>query len=264
MKSRTAPRGESSTPILQINELSVARSGEIVIQGVTLDVRKGEFVGLVGPNGSGKTTLLLTILGLLEPVPNTDSRVRLYGNDGFSKSDYGRIGWVPQAGSRLSKHIRITVREIVRLGSLNQRNMFLLGDSSGNARVERALDMVGLVEKADTDVSRLSGGELQRAVIARALASEADFLLLDEPLVGVDLPSRNSLLKLLDHLCHIEHMTVLMVSHDLTAISQAAHRIIYLEQSVRYDGPSEDLPDFSSLAGLRGIKHVHEGNSHGQ
>jgi len=262
MKLSSAQRGESATPILEISDLSVARSGEIVIQGVNLDVRKGEFVGLVGPNGSGKTTLLLTILGLLEPIPNTGSRIRLYGNEGFSKSDYGRIGWVPQAGSKLSRHIRITVREIVRLGALNQRNMFILGDSSVNARVERALEMVGLVDKADTDVSRLSGGELQRTVIARSLASEADFLLLDEPLVGVDLPSRNSLLKLLDNLCHEEHMTVLMVSHDLTAISQAAHRIIYLEESVRFDGPSEDLPDFSSLAGLRGIKHVHEGHSH--
>ena len=93
MKLSSALRGESATPILEISDLSVARSGETVIQEVNLDVRKGEFVGLVGPNGSGKTTLLLTILGLLEPVPNTGSRIRLFGNEGFSKSDYGRIGW---------------------------------------------------------------------------------------------------------------------------------------------------------------------------
>ena len=263
MELSSSKREESVTPILQISDLSVARSGEIVIQEVNLDIRKGEFVGLVGPNGSGKTTLLLTILGLLEPVPNSGGKVRLYGNEGFSKSDHGRIGWVPQAGSKLSSHVRITVMEIVRLGTLSQRNMFILGDSIGNSRVQRALEMVGLADKADTDISRLSGGELQRTVIARALASKADFLLLDEPLVGVDLPSRNSLLKLLDNLCHKENMTVLMVSHDLTAISQAAHRIIYLEGSVMFDGPSEDLPDFSSLAGLRGIKHVHDVHSHG-
>ena len=263
MELSSSKREESVTPILTISDLSVARSGEIVIQEVNLDIRKGEFVGLVGPNGSGKTTLLLTILGLLEPVPNSGGKVRLYGNEGFSKSDHGRIGWVPQAGSKLSSHVPITVMEIVRLGTLSQRNMFILGDSIGNSRVQRALEMVGLADKADTDVSRLSGGELQRTVIARALASKADFLLLDEPLVGVDLPSRNSLLKLLDNLCHKENMTVLMVSHDLTAISQAAHRIIYLEGSVMFDGPSEDLPDFSSLAGLRGIKHVHDDHSHG-
>ena len=253
---------ESTTPLLQISDLSVARSGEIVIQDVDLEIRKGEFVGLVGPNGSGKTTLLLTILGLLEPVPNTGGIVRVFGKERFSGSDYGRIGWVPQAASNLSSNIRITVRELVRLGTLNPQNMFIMGNSERNARVNRALEMVGIVDKADTDVRRLSGGQLQRSVIARALASEADFLLLDEPLVGVDLPSRNSLLKLLDDLCHNENKTVLMVSHDLTTITQAAHRIVYLEGSVRFDGPSDEVPDFSSLAGLRGIVHVHNDHSH--
>ena len=252
----------SMTPLLQISARSVARSGEIVIQDLDLEIRKGEFVGLVGQNGSGKTPLLLTILGLLEPVPNTGGIVRVYGKERFSNSDHGRIGWVPQAASNLSSNIRITVRELVRLGTLNPQNMFILGNSERNARVNRALEMVGLVDKADTDVRRLSGGQLQRSVIARALASEADFLLLDEPLVGVDLPSRNSLLKLLDDLCHNENMTVLMVSHDLTTITQAAHRIVYLEGSVRFDGPSDEVPDFSSLAGLRGIIHVHDDHSH--
>ena len=254
-----------SAPILQVNNLSVARSGKVVVQDVNLEIREGEFVGLVGPNGSGKTTLLLTILGLLDPVPIMGGNVRVYGKSGFSKTDLGRIGWVPQAAANLPRHIRITVRELVRLGTLNVQNMFKLGDSSRRASVDRSLKMVGLLDEADTDVSQLSGGQLQRTVIARALASEADFLLLDEPLVGVDLPSRNSLLKLLDDLCHEENKTVLMVSHDLTTITQAAHRIIYLEGSVRFDGPSEEIPDFSSLASLRGIQHVHDDkhSSHG-
>ncbi|GIS03286.1 MAG: hypothetical protein CM15mP105_0430 [Methanobacteriota archaeon] len=89
---------------------------------------------MVGPNGSGKTTLLLTILGLLEPIPNTGGEVRLYGNDGFSKSDHGKIGWVPQAGSKIPNHIRITVREIVRLGTLNPRSLSVFGGSSINLR----------------------------------------------------------------------------------------------------------------------------------
>ena len=199
------------------------------------------------------------------PVPNTGGSVRVYGKQGFSKADLGRIGWVPQAAANLPSHIRITVRELVRLGTLNAQNMFKLGDSGRGARVNRALEMVGMSDKADTDVSQLSGGQLQRSVIARALASEADFLLLDEPLVGVDLLSRNSLMKLLDDLCHKENKTVLMVSHDLTTITQAAHRIIYLEGSVRFDGSSDEVPDFSSLASLRGIQHVHDPkhSSHG-
>ncbi len=265
MKLSDANKEGVTDSVLQVNNLTVARSGKIVIEGVNLDISEGEFVGLVGPNGSGKTTLLLTILGLLNPVPIMGGKVRVYGKEGFSKSDLGRIGWVPQAAANLPRHIRITVRELVRLGTLNLQNMFKISDSGRSERVDRALEMVGLVDEADTDVSKLSGGQLQRSVIARALASEADFLLLDEPLVGVDLASRNSLLKLLDNLCHDEQKTVLMVSHDLTTITQAAHRIIYLEGSVRFDGPSEQIPDFSSLAGLRGIQHVHEDkhSSHG-
>ena len=271
MKLSSANKEGGTDSVLQVNNLTVARSGKIVIEGVSLDIREGEFVGLVGPNGSGKTTLLLTILGLLNPVPIMGGKVRVYGKEGFSKSDLGRIGWVPQAAANLPRHIRITVRELVRLGTMNLQNMFpwpvaaKISDSGRSERVDRALEMVGLVDEADTDVSKLSGGQLQRSVIARALASEADFLLLDEPLVGVDLSSRNSLLKLLDNLCHDEQKTVLMVSHDLTTITQAAHRIIYLEGSVRFDGPSEEIPDFSSLAGLRGIQHVHEDkhSSHG-
>ena len=97
-------------------------------------------------------------------------------------------------------------------------------------------------------------------MIARALASNAEFILLDEPLVGIDRDSRNSLLKLLDLLCHNEGKTIFMISHDLTAIRQTAHRMIYLEESIRYDGPSEDFPDLDKLADLRGIEPVHNPN----
>ena len=100
-------------------------------------------------------------------------------------------------------------------------------------------------------------------MIARALATEADFILLDEPLVGIDRDARNSLLKLLDKLCHEEGKTILMVSHDLAAIRQTAHRMIFLEETIRFDGPTESFPDLEELADLRGIEHVHaEGHDH--
>ena len=95
-------------------------------------------------------------------------------------------------------------------------------------------------------------------MIARALASEAEFIILDEPLVGIDRDARNSLLKLLDNLCHDEGKTILMVSHDLAAIRQTAHRMIFLEETIQFDGDTEDFPDLVSLADLRGIGHVHE------
>jgi zinc transport system ATP-binding protein len=242
-------------PILVVNDLTVSRSDKVVLKDVNLKVCKGEFVGLVGPNGSGKSTLLLSILGVLKIQKGS---VKIYGQQPFSRASIGRIGWVSQAASNLPRDVRITVRELVRLGTLNGKNMFSWADNGRRERVNKAIKMVGLEDVENVDVSRLSGGQRQRAVIARALATEADFILLDEPLVGMDREARNSLLRLLDQLCHDSDKTILMVSHDLTAIRQTAHRMIFLEEKIRYDGPTEDFPDLESLAGLRGITHVHD------
>ena len=136
--------------------------------------------------------------------------------------------------------------------------MFDLRDNGRSVRVDNAIIKTGLEDVEDIDISRLSGGQRQRAVIARALATEADFILLDEPLVGIDRESRNSLLRLLDQLCHEEGKTILMVSHDLTAIRKTAHRMIFLEESIRFDGPTSSFPDLEKLADLRGIHDPHE------
>ena len=243
-------------PILEVFNLLVARSGKIVLKDISLTVSEGEFVGVVGPNGSGKSTLMLTILGILKPSRGS---IEIYGNPPLSRNLHRRIGWVSQAASNLPKEVRLTVRELVRLGTVNSGNMFDLSDNGRRDRVDNAIIMTGLEDVENIDISRLSGGQRQRAVIARALATEADFILLDEPLVGIDRDSRNSLLKLLDRLCHEEGKTILMVSHDLAAIRKTAHRMIFLEESIRFDGPTGSFPDLDELADLRGINDPHEG-----
>ena len=243
-------------PILEVFNLLVARSGKLVLKDISLTVSEGEFVGVVGPNGSGKSTLMLTILGILKPSRGS---IEIYGNPPLSRKLHRRIGWVSQAAANLPKDVRLTVRELVRLGTVNAGNMFDWRDNGRRERVDNAISMTGLEDVEDIDISRLSGGQRQRAVIARALATEADFILLDEPLVGIDRDSRNSLLKLLDRLCHEEGKTILMVSHDLATIRKTAHRMIFLEESIRFDGPTSSFPDLEELADLRGIKDPHEG-----
>ena len=242
-------------PILEVFNLLVARSGKLVLKDISLTINEGEFVGIVGPNGSGKSTLMLAILGILKPSRGS---IEIYGNPPLSRKLHRRIGWVSQAAANLPKGIRLTVRELVRLGTVNSGNMFDLRDNGRSVRVDNAIIKTGLEDVEDIDISRLSGGQRQRAVIARALATEADFILLDEPLVGIDRESRNSLLRLLDQLCHEEGKTILMVSHDLTAIRKSAHRMIFLEESIRFDGPTSSFPDLEKLADLRGIHDPHE------
>ena len=241
-------------PILEVNNLTVIRSGKIVLKDVDLTIQKGEFIGLVGPNGSGKSTLLLSFLGVLKPH---NGSISIYGNVPNPRNFFGRIGWVSQAASYLPRQIKLTVRELVKLGTVSGENMFSWSDGS-NEKVSRAIEMVGLEDVENVDVSRLSGGQRQRAVIARALATEAEFILLDEPLVGMDREARNSLLKLLDQLCHDAGKTILMVSHDITAIRQTAHRMIFLEEKIWFDGPTNLFPDLETLADLRGITPAHD------
>ena len=245
----------SKIPPLKVDKLSVNRSGKPVLTDVCITINQGEFVGLVGPNGGGKTTFLLTVLGLLK---SKGGIIELYGQSNPSNNVLRKVGWVSQEAANISSNIHLTVKELVQLGTLTSSNMFWGFSSEQNDRVNRAIEMAGLAEVQDSNIFHLSGGQRQRAVIARVLASQAEFILLDEPLVGIDRESRNSLLKFLDTLCHEGHKTILMISHDIAAIQQASHRMIFLEERIRYDGESSCFPDMEYLASLRGIQPLHE------
>lgn len=225
---------QANSPLV-VENLSVNRSKRVVLDDVSLTIERGEFVGLVGPNGGGKTTFLLTILGILKPIQGS---VELFGSRNPSSNIFRKIGWVSQHASNIPKNIKITVRELVELGTLNSSNMFWIYNSEQKERVARAIELTGLKSVEDRNIFNLSGGQRQRAVIARALASNAEFILLDEPLVGLDRESRNSLLNFLDRLCHESQKTILMVSHDIAAIQQSSHRMVFLEESIKYDGES--------------------------
>ena len=235
--------------ILQVSGLSVNRSGVEVISDINLSVNCGEFVGIVGPNGAGKTTLILTILGILKPRE---------GHVSLSKAISGKVGWVPQAATSLPKNMKITVREFIQLGTLDSATWFLpFGTKYDKQNVSKIIETVGLTDYAETRIANLSGGQRQRAAIGKALASKADLLLMDEPMVGVDLESRNSIMRLLDNLCHTQNKTIVMISHDLASIKRTVHRMVYLEQQIKYDGSTNDFPELSVLADLRGIEETH-------
>ena len=255
MEPKIVQESEHTGPILEVENMTVFRSGKPILRDIDLKVFKGEFVGIVGPNGSGKSTLLLSILGLLKIQKGT---VRIFNGPPASIYLFGKIGWVSQAASNLPRDIKITVQELVQLGTINTRNMLRFISKERRECVERAIQMVDLQDVRTSEVGRLSGGQRQRAVIARALASDAELIILDEPLVGIDRESRNSLLKLLDNLCHEQGKTILMVSHDLAAIRQTSHRMVFLEETIRYDGDTANFPNLSELADLRGIHQVHE------
>lgn len=250
----SSSRAVGTPSMLEATNLYVKRSGKLVLEDVNLRINKGEFVGIVGPNGGGKSTFLLTVLGLLQPASGS---VSVFGHNPQTVNFNGNVGWVSQSAASIPTKIRMTVKELISLGTLSTSDLFSFRRRRNDEAVERAMELVGLTELADMDIARLSGGQRQRAVIGRALASNAELLIFDEPLVNVDRSSRNGILKLLDDLCHNENKTLLMVSHDLTAIRQSAHRVIYLDGQIQYDGKPSKIPDLSGLAGLVGLQHVH-------
>lgn len=186
----------------------------IVLRRVNLDVHSGDYLGIVGPNGAGKTTLLKAILGLIRPMAGSVLR----------PNAEHRIGYVPQR-DLIDPLFPLTVRDIVLMGLYDR--LSALG-RPGRREYEQAntvLDDLGILELADRPYRSLSGGQKQRCIIARALVARPDILLLDEPTNGMDLPSEQSILALIDHL-HAQHnITVLLVSHMLHVVLSHARRV---------------------------------------
>ena len=224
--------------VLALAEVCVERSGRTVLDDVNVSVGDGETVAVLGPNGAGKSSLVRTALGLL---PVRSGSVRLFGTPLEHFRDWPRIGWVPQRTTATSG-VPASALEVVATG--------LLG-SAGVARGERhrvvhqALADVGLVDRCDDPVAALSGGQQQRVLIARALVSSPDLLVLDEPTAGVDAESQQAFADALG-LVHARGTTVLLVAHELGPLAPLISRAVILRAGrVTYDGPPPDhvVPD---------------------
>ena len=229
--------------LLDLDDIMINYGGAPALEGVSLCVHQGEFIGVVGPNGSGKTTLIKTILGLLKTSSGTVRRL----------TDEP-IGYVPQRGHLYNAQVPISVLEVVKLGSR--------GDAK---QAKQALDAVQLSDMGRRRFNELSGGQQQRVVIAKALASNPSLLLLDEPTTGIDEYSQtefNLILKTLKQ----RGITIMMISHDVDMVRRLVTRVILLNRTILYDGKPEKfeinayLPDFYKQQ--HHLLHHHHGEKH--
>lgn len=232
------------------------------LEQVTLEVREGELLAVVGPNGGGKSTLLKLMMGLLHG--NTGA-VRVFGDSPDVARRKGLIGWVPQrSGAMLS--FPATARDVVRMGATWRVPGFAPVGRETDDRVERAIEVVGASEFAGRAIGKLSGGQTQRIMIARALASGAKLLALDEPTVGIDAVGQRAFADLVRRLHKELGMTILLVSHDLRTIAGGAStcdRVACLRQRLHFhDAPKGITPQVLAqvfqhdLAGVFGDVHV--------
>ncbi|WP_103504769.1 MULTISPECIES: metal ABC transporter ATP-binding protein [unclassified Streptomyces] len=226
-------------PVISLSGVTAELGGRPVLRGVDLAVGPGEVVALLGANGSGKSTSVRAAVG---QVPLTGGELRLFGTPVRRFRAWHRVGYVPQR-STAAGGVPATVREVVAAGRLSRRGLRPLGRADRDA-VQRALERVGLADRAGEPVDSLSGGQHQRVLIARALTTEPELLIMDEPLAGVDLGSQRILADTLREQTD-RGVSVLLVLHELGPLEPLIDRAVVLsggmvERVVEH--PSE-LPD---------------------
>lgn len=197
--------------VIAINELWFSYNGEPVLEDITLAVERGEFLGLIGPNAGGKSTLLKLLLGLLTPSRGS---IEVLGTTPMEAR--GRIGYVPQY-AMFDRNFPISVEETVMLGRLGLTRTLGGFSREDQARAREALDAVEIAHLHNRGLHELSGGQLQRVMIARALACDPEILLLDEPTANIDMRAEEDIFALLKS--YNSRMTIIVVSHDIAFIS---------------------------------------------
>ena len=256
--------------IVELKDVSVSYGGIHAVQGVDLEVEEGNFLGLIGPNGGGKSTILKVILGLAGSCCGT---VRIFGETICQGEETrtirpalkasGLIGYVPQNVMAIGLNFPGTVHELVGTGLSNRSHLFRRTSKDQRQRIIDSMILAGVNELMGRRLMELSGGELQRAFIARALASEPQLLILDEPTSGIDAANQLKFYTLLEKLNQELAMSVILSSHDLTAVSRVAKSIACVNKKVHYQGDPNgffsDMDKVSSLYGLpvNIIQHNH-------
>ncbi|MFG2759899.1 metal ABC transporter ATP-binding protein [Streptomyces wuyuanensis] len=245
----TSREGQSQESVISVRGAAATLGARPVLRGVDLTVRPGEVVALLGANGSGKSTLVRSVIG---QVPLTDGSVSLFGTELRRFRTWSRVGYVPQRTTATSG-VPATVREVVASGRLS-RTRLRWPSRQDRTAVQRAIELVGLADRARDSVSALSGGQHQRVLIARALAADPELLIMDEPMAGVDLASQEILAGTLREQV-AAGTTVLLVLHELGPLEPLIDRAVVLRDGcVVHDGPP---PRAVGQHALPGHDHVH-------
>src|SRR6185503_8906967 len=204
---------QEQPPALEIRDVRVQLGGLPVLRGVNLRMAAGQLVALIGPNGSGKTTLLRAMLGL-QPVQSGE--IHLLGETDLRRA-LPRVGYVPQR-LELERSCVLSVREFLALRLRQTRHWFWLPRRKVDALLAEALAEIGAAALLDQPVAHLSGGQLQRVLIAFRLLNRPELLLLDEPTAGVDAPGEETFYDLIASVQRQQKLTVILVSHDLSMV----------------------------------------------
>jgi zinc transport system ATP-binding protein len=224
--------------ILSIKDLSFSYNSTEVLSGVSFDINKGDYVALAGPNGAGKTTLVKVILGLEHKQKGT---IEILGKDSEVFSEWDRIGYLPQEVNVFNPLFPATVKEVVGLGLLSQKSFPKKFTRSDETRILKTLEFMDIVHLKDKLVGELSGGQQQRVFLCRALVSDPELLILDEPSTALDPQTREHFFTLAERLNKDKKVTLIIITHDTADIGQYAGKLLYLDKRVIFYGGFADF-----------------------
>ena len=234
--------------VITAEDISVQLDGRTVLDGVSFDVKEGEFAAVLGPNGAGKTTLFKALLGL---VPTERGKVTVLGRP--PRRGANGIGYMPQHRV-LETDLALRARDVVGFGLDGNRWGIGFGGRKRNAAIEKVLDEMGVCHLADAPVGRLSGGEQQQMFIAQALITNPKILMLDEPLSNLDLSRARQIVELLSGVSRGRGVAVILISHDINPLLNAVDRVLYLANGHGVMGTAEEVITSGTLSMLYGAK----------
>lgn len=222
---------------ITLKDVAIGYSGNTILRDINFSLKKGEFAVLFGPNGCGKTTLFKTILHIIPPIHGTIA----YGDDYTP-----RFGYVPQR-QHLDEIYPFTAEEVALMGTFGQSKPFYPTSKTDRSLVEQCLKDVGMLELKKDFFSELSGGQKQRILIARALATRPNVLLLDEPITGLDVLAQKKIIELISELHKKRQLTIMMITHEVHHIPSWVKKIIHIHHYKVVLGSLEEIISLSRI-----------------
>lgn len=244
--------------IIEVKDVSFSYNGEKVLEDITLNIHKGDYLGVIGPNGSGKSTLIKLIVGLLQPKVGS---IALFGTPISQFRQWRKIGYVPQK-IHVDPQFPATVWEVVSMGRFGGKHFWQRIDKEDAKHIKQALDEVGISDLRHKQVSALSGGQLQRVFMARALVTEPEIIFLDEPTVGVDLETQKQFYGLLKRLNQELNLTLVIVSHDLETIANETTEVACINRTMCYEKSPKEMTKHQMIQAMYGEHKFFIGHHH--
>jgi zinc transport system ATP-binding protein len=246
--------------VIEVNNLAFGYDEKIILENVFFSVNRGDYVGIIGPNGSGKSTLIKLILKIITPL---NGEIKIMGENIEKFKHWDKLGYVPQWANLFNTGFPATVQEVVGANLFSKVGLFRRLKRNHIEMIENALEIVGMQDYRNTLVGSLSSGQQQRVFIARVLVSQPEIIFLDEPMAGVDAKSEEAVYCLIGRLNKETGITVVMVTHDIGAITVHANKLACMRNKgilVCKPGHDETNKLISNLYGYEVNLHIHEHN----